>query len=156
MSTTHATRITDDLLLHHPALAVRYQPFGLSFLTDGILPARERELVILRTSWHCRSPYEWAHHTKIGRECGISTEELRRITTADLREWPGPDAELLGAVVRDHSLSEAQWANLSGRYGTAGAIETVMLAGHYAMLAGVLNSAGTRIEPSIEALVPLS
>jgi 4-carboxymuconolactone decarboxylase len=41
-------------------------------------------------------------------------------------------------VVRDHSLSEAQWANLSGRYGTAGAIETVMLAGHYAMLAGVI------------------
>jgi 4-carboxymuconolactone decarboxylase len=185
VSTTHATRITDDLvlphlapealdqlgevtggavnvgltILHHPALAVRYQPFGLSFLTDGILPARERELVILRTSWHCRSPYEWAHHTKIGRDCGISTEELRRITTSDLSGWQGPDAELLDAVdavVRDHSLSEAQWANLSGRYGTAGAIETVMLAGHYAMLAGVLNSAGTRIEPGIEAPVPLN
>lgn len=185
MGTTHATRITDDLvlphlvpealdqlgdvtggavnvgltILHHPALALRYQPFGLSFLTDGILPARERELVILRTSWRCRSPYEWAHHTKIGQACGISTEEIRRITSDDLAEWPGPDADLLDAVdavVRDHSLSEAQWTTLSGLYGTAGAIEMVMLAGHYAMLAGVLNSAGTRIEPGIEVPVPLS
>jgi 4-carboxymuconolactone decarboxylase len=31
-----------------------------------------------------------------------------------------------------------------------------MLAGHYAMLAGVLNSAGTRIEPGVEASVPLN
>ncbi len=28
--------------------------------------------------------------------------------------------------------------------------------GHYAILAGVLNSAGTRIEPGIEAPVPLN
>ncbi|MFJ9779094.1 hypothetical protein ACIRSS_05895 [Amycolatopsis sp. NPDC101161] len=55
----------------------------------------------------------------------MTTTHATRITTADLHEWPGPDAELLGAVdavVRDHSLSEAQWANLSGRYRTAGAI----------------------------------
>ncbi len=31
-----------------------------------------------------------------------------------------------------------------------------MLAGHYTMLAGVLNSAGTRIKPDIEAHIPLS
>jgi 4-carboxymuconolactone decarboxylase len=184
VGTTHASRITDELvlpdpapegldqigevtggavnvgltILHHPALATRYQPFGLSFLTDGILPARERELVILRTSWRCCSPYEWAHHTRIGQACGISVEELRRIAVGDLREWPSDDADLLDsvdAVVRDHSLSEAQWTNLTGRYGTAGAIEMVMLAGHYVMLAGVLNSAATRIEPGIEAAVPM-
>ncbi|WP_268247643.1 hypothetical protein [Lentzea flava] len=43
--------------------------------------------------------------------------------------------------MRDRSLPEAQGTTLSG---------------HYAMLAGVLNSAGTRIEPGIEVPVPLS
>jgi 4-carboxymuconolactone decarboxylase len=103
-------------------------------------------------------PVRVAHHTRIGQACGISVEELRRIAVGDLREWPSDDADLLDsvdAVVRDHSLSEAQWTNLTGRYGTAGAIEMVMLAGHYVMLAGVLNSAATRIEPGIEAAVPM-
>lgn len=104
MATSHATRISDELtgaqippdqlkhleeatggavnvgltILHHPALAQRYRQFGISFITDGTLPTRDRELVILRTSWLCRSPYEWAHHTRIGQQCGITEEELRR------------------------------------------------------------------------------
>lgn len=182
--TAHATRINEELaipeiapeqlerlkdatggavnvgltMLHHPALAQRYREFGISFLTDGTLPPRDRELVILRTSWLCHSPYEWAHHTRIGQECGLSQEEIRNITTSDLDHWHPGDAELLAAVdavIRDHTLTEEQWARLSARYGTPGTIEVVMLAGHYAMLAAILNSAGTRVEPGIDVSVPL-
>jgi 4-carboxymuconolactone decarboxylase len=185
VGTAHAARIADDLvlpqiapeqleqlreatggavnvgltILHHPALAQRYRQFGISFLTDGVLPERDRELIILRTSWLCRSPYEWAHHTRIGQACGVSEEEIRRIKADALGGWNAEDADVLAAVddvVRRHTLSEAQWARLSARYGTAGAIEVVMLAGHYAMLAAVLNSAGTQVEPGIEVAVPLT
>jgi 4-carboxymuconolactone decarboxylase len=93
-------------LLHHPAIAMKYEPFGLSFFTDGMLPPRDRELIILRTSWLCHSPYEWAHHVIISRACGVSEEELRRLQNADLKQWRPPDAELLSAVdtvVRDHT-----------------------------------------------------
>ena len=184
MTTAHAARIRDELvlpqvapdqlkhleettggalnvgltMLHHPALAQRYREFGISFLTDGTLPARDRELIILRTSWLCHSAYEWAHHTRIGQDCGISEDEIRHITTTDLGSWKPADTELLAAVdtvIRDHTLTEEQWTRLADRYGTAGIIEIVMLAGPYAMLAGILNSAGTRVEPGIDAAIPL-
>jgi len=185
MTTAHAARITDELpeqsdvapeslqrleemtggsinvgltLLHHPALARGYEPFGFSFFTVGVLPVRDRELIILRTSWLCDSPYEWAHHTRIGQTCGVSQEEIRRMKNKDLAEWDAADADLLSAVdsiVREHTLTARQWASLSDRYDTAGAIEIVMLTGHYAMLAGVLNSAGTQIERGIDVPIPL-
>ncbi|KOG37239.1 hypothetical protein [Streptomyces resistomycificus] len=50
-------------------------------------------------------------------------------------------------------LSERQWAGLPSRYGTKGAVEAVMLAGHYFMLAGLLNSTDTQIEPGLEARI---
>jgi alkylhydroperoxidase family enzyme len=185
MPTVHADRITEDLqfpegipdptadvanltggavnvsltMMHHPALAQRYQPFGIGFIADGVLPARDRELIILRTSWRCRSDYEWAHHTRIGLECGVTDPEIRRITTAELDDWPAGDAELLSVVddlLLAHRLTDQQWTGLAVRYGTTGAIEAVMLAGQYAMLAGLLNSAGTRVEPGIEVTIPLS
>ncbi|MFC0432543.1 carboxymuconolactone decarboxylase family protein [Kutzneria buriramensis] len=184
MHTTHAARITEQLrlpeefrgptehvgavtggavnvsltMLHHPALAQRYHAFGIGFIADGVLPARDRELIILRTSWRCASEYEWAHHTRIGLECGLTEAAIRRVTEGELDGWDARDAELLSivdSVVLDHTLDDRQWVALSTRYGTAGAIETVMLAGHYAMLAGLLNSAGTRVEPGMTALVPL-
>ena len=52
--------------------------------------------------------------------------------TKDLGSWNPADTELLAAVdtvIRDHTLTEEQWTRLADRYGTAGIIEIVMLAG---------------------------
>ncbi|MZG17096.1 carboxymuconolactone decarboxylase family protein [Streptomyces sp. SID5914] len=144
--------------LHHPTLAKRYSRFGTGFINDGLLPARDRELMVLRTSWHCGSIYEWTHHNRLSLTCGITEKEIRRITESDLSGWEPADAELLAvvdALVDDHRLTEEQWASITERYSTQGAIETVLLVGHYVMLAGLLNSAGTQVEPGIDAPVPL-
>ena len=45
-------------LANHPALAKRWLVFGNHILAKSTLPARERELVILRIGWLCRSGYE--------------------------------------------------------------------------------------------------
>ena len=46
-------------LAHHPKLLKRWLVFGNHVLAESTLPARDRELLILRTGWRCRSPYEW-------------------------------------------------------------------------------------------------
>ena len=46
---------------------------------------RDRELLILRTGYLCRSDYEWAAHAALGLRIGLTNEELTRITR-------GPDA----------------------------------------------------------------
>ena len=63
------------------------------------LPAREREMAIVRTACLCRSDYEFAHHRHIGREVGLSGAEIGAIVDgADSPHWSTADATLLRAV----------------------------------------------------------
>ena len=48
-------------LIRAEGLTRRWLPFGGKLL-NGKIPARDRELVILRTGWNCGSEYEWAQH----------------------------------------------------------------------------------------------
>jgi alkylhydroperoxidase family enzyme len=54
-------------LARYPKLLKRWLVFGNHVLAKSTLPARDRELLILRTGWRCRAPYEWAQHVLIGR-----------------------------------------------------------------------------------------
>ena len=42
-------------LAHHPKLLQRWMVFASFLLAKGELPARDRELLILRTAWNCSS-----------------------------------------------------------------------------------------------------
>ena len=44
-------------LAHHPDLLRRWLVFAAHVLSKNTLPARERELLILRTGWNCTSRY---------------------------------------------------------------------------------------------------
>ncbi|MFM9226530.1 MAG: hypothetical protein ACKOQ1_07895, partial [Actinomycetota bacterium] len=46
-------------LAHHPKVLKRFTNYAGFFLNKGLLPAREREIVILRVGWNCRSVYEF-------------------------------------------------------------------------------------------------
>src|SRR4051794_41925414 len=66
-----------DTLVRHPGLFRKWLPFGGKLLV-GKLPTRDRELLILRTGWHCRSDYEWGQHILIARSAGITEHEMPR------------------------------------------------------------------------------
>src|SRR5437762_13760942 len=74
-------------LVRHPGLFRHWLPFGGKLLV-GKLPARERELLVLRTAWHCRSEYEWGQHVVIARTSGVSDDEIGRMPAgADAEGW---------------------------------------------------------------------
>ena len=73
-------------LAHHPRLLKRWSDFGGVLLYGGKLPARERELLILRTGYLCQAPYEWGQHVTIGLAAGLTDEEIARVAA-------GPDAD---------------------------------------------------------------
>ena len=66
-------------LARHPKLFKRWSAFGGTLLYGGTLPARERELLILRTGYLCRARYEWGQHVEIGRAAGLSDDEIARV-----------------------------------------------------------------------------
>lgn len=142
-------------LARHPRLLRRWSAFGGVLLT-GELPARDRELLILRTAWHCRAHYEWAQHFGIGLAAGLSEEEIGRIPADPVAGgWSDLDGHLLAAADELHTdarLSDATWAALAAVYTEAQLIEVCMVVGQYHLVAFTLNSLGVQPEPGLPSL----
>jgi 4-carboxymuconolactone decarboxylase len=147
-------------LVRAPGLMRKWLPFGGKLLA-GKLPARDRELVILRTAWNCRAEYEWGQHVLIGARAGLMPEEIARIPagagSGDQTEggdgWTALDAALLRAADELHDeqcIADDTWAVLEAHYDTQQMIELPMLVGQYHMVAMTLNSLGVQLDPGLE------
>src|SRR4051794_32249275 len=144
-----------DTLVRNPGLFRKWLPFGGKLLS-GKLPARDRELLILRTGWHCRSAYEWGQHVLLARSVGITDEEMARVVDGpDAPGWDAFDRALLAAADELHAdacVSDATWAALAERYDERQLIELPMLVGHYHLVAFTLNSLGVQREEGVPGL----
>jgi alkylhydroperoxidase family enzyme len=144
-----------DTLVRHPGLFRKWLPFGGKLLT-GKLPARDRELLILRTGWHCRSEYEWGQHVLLARSAGITDAEIDRVRAGpDAPGWDAFERALLAAADELHAdacITDATWAALAGRYDERLLIEVPMLVGHYHLVAFTLNSLGVQREEGVPGL----
>jgi 4-carboxymuconolactone decarboxylase len=136
-------------LAHHPRLLKRWSDFGGALLYGGKLPPRERELLILRTGYLCRSPYEWGQHVTIGLAAGLTDEEIARVAQGpDDDAWSDDDRVVLRAADELHAdscISDATWSSLSARWDEQQLVEVCMVVGQYHLVAMTLNSLG--VEP---------
>jgi 4-carboxymuconolactone decarboxylase len=142
-------------LVRHPGLYRRWMPFAGKLLA-GKLPARDRELLILRSAWRCTSSYEWGQHVRLAKQAGISAGEIDQVAAGpDAPGWEPFDRALLTAVDELHDdacLTDATWTTLAARYDERQMIELPMLIGQYHMLAFALNSLGVQREPGVPGL----
>ena len=143
-------------LVRHPDLLKRWLVFASHVLGASTLPARARELLILRTGYRCKSDYEWGQHAYIARMIGISDEEILRIAKGpDALGWDPFDATLLRAADElhdDHCVSDATWAALSTKYDEKQLIDLVFTVGQYTLVSMVLNTLGIAREDGVEAI----
>lgn len=138
-------------LVRAEGLTRKWLPFGGKLLS-GKIPARDRELLILRTGWNCRSEYEWAQHAVIGGFVGLTDEEVRRVPHGPAGDWSPFDSTLLRAADELHEqwcITDSTWAGLAAVYDTQQLIEVPMLVGHYHMVAMTLNSLGVQLDPGL-------
>ena len=86
-------------LAHAPKALTRFNDWGgyvLSRRND--LPAREREIVILRVGFLCKSGYEFTQHTRIGLQSGLTDAEIENIKRGADAGWSAADAALIRAA----------------------------------------------------------
>lgn len=142
-------------LVRHRRLFRRWSAFGGVLLT-GTLPARDRELLILRTGWLCQSPYEWGQHVRLARAAGLSDEEIQRVAAGtDGPGWSDLEATLLRAADELHAdacITDSTWAALAAVYTVEQMIEVPMLVGQYHLVSFTLNSLGVQREPGVPGL----
>ncbi len=137
-------------LLHHPALFAPRYSFGSYIQRDSQLPAKTRELLIMRTGWLTRAEYEWAHHQPTAKAAGFSDEEIRNIAVGpDAPEWSEEYAAVLRAadeLRREAFISDTTWNTLAKYYDTQQLVEIIFTVGGYTMTGLAINSFGIQIE----------
>ncbi len=134
----------------------RNEPLTRGFLALGShllrgeqIPAREREIVILRVGWRCQSEYEFGQHTAIGLASGLSELEIAAIAEVTDGSWSSEEAALLAMVdelCADEVVSSDTWRQLSAIWTDEQLLELLVLAGYYRLVSGLLNSAGVALE----------
>jgi len=133
------------LLAQHPALARAFLTFNVHLLTASALPARTRELAILRIAWRRRCRYEWAQHVQIARRAGITDEEIAGIR--------GGAATLISRAVDelddDSCLSDETYRELAAELDDRQLMDLVFTIGTYGLLAMAFNTFGVELEPGL-------
>jgi 4-carboxymuconolactone decarboxylase len=140
-------------LARHPKLLKRWGVFGNHVLAKSTLPARERELVILRTGHLCKSGYEFHQHTRIGLASGLTRDEIAKLQR-DASEWTGKDAALIRAADELHAdqfISDATWKELAQSWNQQQLIDLVFAIGQYTLVSMALNTLGVQIEDDSKA-----
>ena len=143
-------------LAHYPELSRAWGRFAQHVLRDSSLPPRERELVILRMGWNCRSGYEFGQHRRIGQEAGLTLEEVERVKQGpDDAVWTPHEAALLRAADELHGdafVSDTTWNTLAETYNTQQLMDVVFAAGQYNLVSMALNTLGVQLEPGTPGL----
>jgi len=145
---------------NYPELAKDWLVFSSHILRRNSLPARDREVLILRIGWLCRSEYEWAQHVRIGRAAGLTDDDLAHI-------MKGPDATgvsthdkllLVAATeLRDKAfISDLTWNALAKTYDTKQMMDIVFTVGQYNLVSMALNSFGVQLEPGLTGFPPVT
>jgi 4-carboxymuconolactone decarboxylase len=137
-------------IAYHPKLLKRFMNFAGLFLNKGLLPAREREIVILRVGWNCQSVYEFGQHTVIGQRVGLSMDEIVELTKQSTEyQWSARDQTLIAMsdeLCADNCVSTTTWEELQAYWNEAELVELVMVAGTYRLVSGFLNTMGVDLD----------
>lgn len=114
------------------------------------LPPREREIVILRIGYLCKSGYEWTQHVPIGVRAGLTEAEVAAIKGgADAGGWNAADQALLRAsdeLHHDQFITEPTWAALKAHFTDKQCMDVVFTAGQYTQVSMILNSFGVQLD----------
>lgn len=137
-------------LVRAPKALIRFNAWGgyvLSRRND--LPPREREIVILRIGYLCKSGYEWTQHHRIGLREGLSEDEIARIKRGAGAGWSAADAALIKAADELHAdqfVTDATWAELSAHFTPKQCMDAVFTAGQYTQVSMFLNTFGVQLD----------
>ncbi len=131
-------------MLRHPGLWDAVAALSIQLIGAGQLPARDRELAVLRAGWLLRAPYEWGEHVAHAKQAGISSDEIERLTEGSAASgWNDHDRALLRAVEELHAgamICDTTWAELSKALSETQLFELTVLVGQFTTVAYFQNA----------------
>ena len=133
---------------HVPEAMQAYMRYGTALWNAGDLSTRERELAILTIARTVRAPYEWHQHVELGRDAGITTEEINAIAHGDDTAFPEREQAIMryASAVATGTVVDPLFEAAVEVTDTETVVGLTMLAGHYLMTARILDSLSVPID----------
>jgi len=135
-------------MVNHPALTKAFLPWNVHLLFGSTLPARVRELAVLRVAYMRNCAYEWAHHVDMGRQTGLTDEHITAAAggTASIDVYDRAVLTAVDELEHNSRISDSTWAMLGERLDVRQRMDLVFTVGTYATLAMAFNTFGVQLD----------
>lgn len=136
-----------------------FRTMGRYIRNGSKLDAKLRELVTLQIGYLLQCPYEFYHHVKIGREAGVTDDEIRAVI-ADASDASTSLSQQQKLVLRfsrqltlDSRVDDATYAAVAALFSREELVDLVATIGHFNSAVRVLNGFEVDLEEGYEAVV---
>jgi len=147
------------LLVNSPDMARAFSGLGGYIRFKSKLDTRLRELAILQVGWMEKSEYEFTHHVKIGKEFGVTDEDIKGLM-AETEGKPSnleplTKAVLRGAreMVKDLAMSDATFAEIKKDLSNEHMTDLVLTIAFYCAVVRVLATMQIDNEPQYKEVL---
>jgi len=126
---------------------------GRHIRDETSLAPRNRQQLIMRVGVLCRSEYEWAAHSRIGRQVGMNDADVARVVAGPTA--PGGtaiEAALLRAadeLYRDDAIGDVTWDALAKELSERQLLDVLLTVGGYRSATYAINSAGVQLDANM-------
>ena len=146
------------LMLRSPDVMLRAAAMGDYMRYKTSLPKALNEMIILLTARHWSQQFEWHVHRPAAIAAGLSETIANAIAKGRRPETMSDDEtivyEFTTELLRLQNVGDGTYANARARFGEAGVIDIVGVAGYYSFLSMMMNTARTAV-PADSDVPPL-
>jgi alkylhydroperoxidase family enzyme len=147
------------LTVHSPEARRHFGAVGHWIRYGSRLDPRLRELAILQVGYLTRSPYEYSHHLKIGRDFGVTDDDVRAlIAETEGRDsgLPALDKAVLRAareMTENLKVGDATFDELQAELDKERLVDLVSVIAYYNGVVRLLASFEIDVEPEYQPYI---
>lgn len=146
------------LSLYSPKIAQIFSDLNGYLRYNGVLSPRHTEVAILVAAWEIEQQYEYSAHEPAALMYGAPQAVIDTIKfdrePVDLSPEETLIIKLGRAIMRDHKVDSALYAEAEQLFGRRGIVELVTVMGDYVMVGMILTAIDQHLPDSRPALLP--
>jgi 4-carboxymuconolactone decarboxylase len=146
------------LSLYSPKIAQAFNDLNGFLRYNGVLSPRHTEVAIHVATWEIRQQYEYSAHEPAALRYGAPQAVIDTIKYDREPKGLTPEETVIiklgRAIMRDHKVDSALYAEAEKMFGRRGIVEMVTVMGDYVMVGMVMTAIDQHLPPERPALLP--